>query len=183
MFLENKNYQWYAIYTRANSEKKVAEKLMQKNIECYLPTRKILKDWSDRKKRIEEPLFRCYLFVKVSYKEFFNAINIPGVVCFVTFGGKAQPIPENQIKNIRTFMNQIDHEVILTYERIQKGVTVQVESGSLQGIKGEVINIYGQSRLMIRIESMNCCLYANILKDEVRLIEESPITRNSYVAI
>lgn len=183
MFLENKNYQWYAIYTRANSEKKVAEKLMQKNIECYLPTRKILKEWSDRKKMIEEPLFRCYLFVKVSYKEFFNALNIPGVVCFVTFGGKAQPIPENQINNIRTFMNQIDHEVILTYERIQKGVTVKVETGSLQGIKGEVINIYGQSRLMIRIESMNCCLYANILKDEVRLIEESPITRNSYVAI
>jgi transcription antitermination factor NusG len=122
------------------------------------------------------------LFVKVSYKEFFNALNIPGVVCFVTFGGKAQPIPENQINNIRTFMNQIDHEVILTYERIQKGVTVQVETGSLQGIKGEVINIFGQSRLMIRIESMNCCLYANILKDEVSLIEELPLQLNSYVA-
>jgi len=183
MFLENKNNQWYAIYTRANSEKKVAEKLMQKNIECYLPTRNILKNWSDRKKRIEEPLFRCYLFVKVSYKEFFNALNTPGVVCFVTFGGKAQPIPENQINNIRTFMNQIDHEVILTYERIQKGVTVQVEKGSLQGLKGEVINIFGQSRLMIRIESMNCCLYANILKDEVSLIEEFPLQLNSYAAI
>jgi len=183
MFLENKNYQWYAIYTRANSEKKVAEKLLQKNIECYLPTRTILKSWSDRKKKIDEPLFRCYLFVKVSYKEFFNALNIPGVVSFVTFGGKAQPIPENQINNIKTFMNQIEHEVILSYERIQKGVVVQIESGTLKGIKGEVINIFGQSRLMIRIDAMNCCLYANISKDEVRMIEEFNACINDYAAI
>lgn len=183
MILDKQNYQWYAIYTRANSEKKVAEKLIEKNIECYLPTRKVLRTWSDRKKRIEEPLFKCYLFVKVSYKEFFNALNTNGVVCFVTFGGKAQPIPENQIYNIRTFMSQIDHEVTLTYERIQKGVTVQVANGSLQGIKGEVINIYGQSRLMIRIDSMNCCLYANISRDEVKLVNEIPVALNSFAAI
>jgi len=183
MILDKQNYQWFAIYTRANSEKKIAEKLIEKNIECYLPTRKVLRTWSDRKKWVEEPLFRCYLFVKVSYREFFNALNTTGVVCFVTFGGKAQPIPENQINNIRTFMSQIDHEVTLTYERIQKGVTVQVVNGSLLGIKGEVINIYGQSRLMIRIDSMNCCLYANISRDEVKLAEEISFTTNSYAAI
>jgi transcriptional antiterminator RfaH len=183
MLLDRKNYQWYAIYTRANSEKKVAEKLIEKNIECYLPTRKVIKTWSDRKKTIEEPLFRCYLFVKVSYREFFDALNTNGVVCFVTFGGKAQPIPENQINDIRIFMGQIDHEVTLTYERIQKGVIVQVTSGSLQGIKGEVINIYGQSRLMIRIDSMNCCLYANISREEVKMTEDFPIAINSYAAI
>jgi len=183
MILDKQNYQWFAIYTRANSEKKIAEKLIEKNIECYLPTRKVLRTWSDRKKWVEEPLFRCYLFVKVSYREFFNALNTTGVVCFVTFGGKAQPIPENQINNIRTFMSQIDHEVTLTYERIQKGVTVQVANGSLLGIKGEVISIYGQSRLMIRIDSMNCCLYANISRDEVKLIEDIPIAVNSYAAI
>lgn len=183
MILDKQNYQWYAIYTRANSEKKVAEKLIEKNIECYLPTRKIFKTWSDRKKRVEEPLFRCYLFVKVSYKEFFNALNTPGVVCFVTFGGKAQPIPENQISNVRAFMNQIDHEVTLTFENIQKGVMVQVTSGSLQGIRGEVLNILGQSRLMIRINSMNCCLYANISRDEVRILEDTPTEMNAYAAI
>jgi transcription antitermination factor NusG len=183
MILEKRNYQWYALYTRANSEKKVAEKLKEKNIECYLPTKKVVKIWSDRKKRVEEPLFRCYLFVKVSYIEFFNALNTNGVVCFVTFGGKAQPIPEIQINNIRAFMTQIDHEVTLTYENIQKGVMVQVTSGSLYGIKGEVISIYGQSRLMIRINSMNCCLYVNISRDEVRLLEETPEVTNRYAII
>jgi transcription antitermination factor NusG len=173
MSLEKPNYQWYAIYTRANAEKKLFDNLKDNNIECYLPTRKVLKAWSDRKKWIEQPLFRCYIFVKVSYKEFFTALNTAGVVCYVSFGGKAQAIPESQINNIRTFLDQCDREVTVSYERIQKGESVEVLSGSLQGVKGEVINICGQSRLLIRIDSMNCSLYANISREEVRLLEEN----------
>jgi transcriptional antiterminator RfaH len=173
MILEKQNYQWYAIYTRANNEKKLFDNLQEKGIECYLPKRKVLKVWSDRKKWVEEPLFKCYLFVKVSYKEFFDALNTPGAVCYVSFGGRAQSIPEVQINNVRTFLSQCEHEVTLTYERIQKGVLVEVLHGSLKGIKGEVANIYGQTRLLIRIDSMNCSLYANISRDEVKLIEET----------
>lgn len=182
MPLEKPNYQWYAIYTRANAEKKLFENLQEKNIECYLPTRKVMKSWSDRKKWVEEPLFRCYIFVRVSYKEFFIALNTPGVVCFVSFGGKAQPIPENQINNIRTFLDQSDHEVTLTYERIQKGVSVEVLYGSLKGIQGEVINIFGHTRILIRIDSMNCSLHANITRDEVKILEEKSAKR-SYAVV
>ena len=174
MYLEKANYQWYAIYTRANGEKKLLSNLLEKNIECYFPVKKSLKYWSDRKKWVEEPLFRCYIFVKVSYKEFFIALNTPGVVCYVSFGGKAQPIPEAQILNIKSFLDQSDHEITLTYERIQKGVIVEVLHGSLKGVKGEVINICGQTRLVMRIDSMNCSLYANISKEEVKIIEEKP---------
>ncbi|HZL08478.1 MAG TPA: UpxY family transcription antiterminator [Prolixibacteraceae bacterium] len=182
MPLEKPNYQWYAIYTRANAEKKLFENLQEKNIECYLPTRKVMKSWSDRKKWVEEPLFRCYIFVRVSYKEFFTALNTPGVVCYVSFGGKAQSIPENQINNIRTFLDQSDHEVTLTYERIQKGVSVEVLYGSLKGIQGEVINIFGQTRILIRIDSMNCSLHANITRDEVKILEEKSAKR-SYAVV
>jgi transcriptional antiterminator RfaH len=177
MIIEKQNYQWYAIYTRANGEKKLFDNLQEKNIECYLPMRKVLKYWSDRKKWVEEPLFKCYIFVKVSYREFFNALNTPGAVCYVSFGGRAQSIPEVQISNIKTFLTQTDHEVTLTYERIQKGVTVEVLHGSLKGVKGEVINIFGQTRLLMRIDSMNCSLYANISRDEVRLLEEKSIQK------
>ena len=172
MSLEKPNYQWYAIYTRANAERKLFDNLKANNIECYLPTRKVQKTWSDRKKWVEQPLFRCYIFVKVSYKEFFTALNTVGVVCYVSFGGKAQAIPESQINNIKTFLDQYDREVTVSYERIQKGESVEVMSGSLQGVKGEVINICGQSRLLIRIDSMNCSLYANISREEVRLLAE-----------
>ena len=172
MSLEKQNYQWYAIYTRANAEKKLLENLKEKNIECYLPTKKVLKVWSDRKKWVDEPLFRCYIFVKVSFKEFFNALNTTGAVCYVCFGGRAQGIPENQIENIKALLAQSDHEVSLSHERIQKGVMVEVLAGSLKGIKGEVLNLFGQTRLSIRIDSLNCCLQANISREEVKIIEE-----------
>ena len=182
MPLEKPNYQWYAIYTIANAEKKLFDNLQEKKIECYLPMMRMQKMWSDRKKWVEVPLFRCYIFVKVSYKEFFNALNTSGVVCYVSFGGKAQIIPEDQINNIRTFLSQIDHEITLSYERIQKGVNVEVLHGSLKGIKGEVINVCGQSRLLIRIDSMNCSLYANISKDEVKLLEEKSALKTFIMA-
>lgn len=182
MYLEKANYKWYAIYTRANGERKLLSNLLEKNIECYLPLKKSLKCWSDRKKWVEEPLFRCYIFVKVSHKEFFTVLNTSGVVCYVSFGGKAQPIPETQINNIKTFLSQCDHEVTLTFERIQKGVTVEVLHGSLKGVKGEVVNICGQSRLVMRIDSMNCSLYANISKDEVRILDENP-KQKSYAIV
>jgi len=182
MSLEKPNYQWYAIYTRANAERKLYNNLKENNIECYLPTRKVHKVWSDRKKWVEEPLFRCYLFVRVSYKEFFTALNTTGVVCYVSFGGKAQAIPESQIDSIKTFLSQSEHEVTVSYERIQKGESVEVLNGSLQGIKGEVINVSGQSRLLIRIDSLNCNLYANISREDVRPLEEKNVPKEYLMA-
>ena len=177
MMLEKSNFQWYAVYTRANLEKKLFDNLQEKKIECYLPTRKVLKYWSDRKKWVEEPLFKCYIFVKVSYKEFYTVLSTSGAVCYVSFGGKAQSIPEHQIANIKMFLAQSEHEITVSHERIQRGVSVEVLYGSFKGIKGEVINILGQSRLLIRIDSMNCSLYANIERDEVMLLEETQLSK------
>lgn len=177
MMLEKTNYQWYAVYTRANSEKKLFESLQEKNIECYLPMRKVLKVWSDRKKWVEEPLFKCYIFVKVSYKQFFDVLSTPGAVCYISFGGRAQSIPTTQIDSIKTFLTQNEHEITVSHERIQRGVSVEVLHGSFKGIKGEVISILGQSRLLVRIDSMNCSLHANIAKEEVMLLEEKQLQK------
>ena len=172
MLFETRNYHWYAVYTRANCEKKLFDNLQEKNIECYLPQKKVLRIWSDRKKWVDEPLFRSYIFVKVSYKEFFNVLSSAGAVSYVSFGGKAQTIPEYQIDIVKNFLSQVDHEVTLTYDCIQKGDTVEVLSGTLKGVKGEVTNIHGQTRLIIRIDTLNYSLFANISKNEVKFIEE-----------
>jgi len=182
MMLAKSNYQWYAIYTRANSEKKLYENLCQKNIECYLPVRKVLKYFCDRKKWVEEPLFRSYIFVKVSNKEFFNVLNTTGVVCYISFGGKAQSIPEGQIEAVKKFLNQTESEITVSYERIQKGISVEVLFGSFKGIQGEVVSILGQSRLLIRIDSMNCSIYANIAKEEVMPINEKRVINYKALA-
>ncbi len=106
MFLQKPAYKWYAIYTKANNEKKVFDHLKEENIECYLPLRKTLRQWSDRKKWIDVPLFRCYVFVKVSYIEFFSVLKIPGVVYYVSFGGEPQSSPDYQLDFIKTIVQE-----------------------------------------------------------------------------
>ncbi len=182
MPIENPNYQWYAVYTKANAEKKLFNNLQQKGIECYLPTRKLQKNWIDINKWFEEPLFRCYLFVRVSYREFFTALNTPGVVCFISSGGKAQPIPESQINNIKTFLSQNDYEVSISYEQIAKGRTIEISNGPLKGIHGEIISINGETTLLTRLDSLKCCLHANLAEEEALLPEEKPVVNENVFA-
>ena len=186
MLLKKPTYEWYAIYTKVNGEKKIAANLKERKIECYLPLKRTLRQWSDRKKWIDEPLFRSYVFVKVSHIEFFNVLDVPGVVCYVSFGGKAQAIPQYQIENIKTFVKQEEKEVVLTRETIEKGLNAEVCVGPLKGVQGEVVQICGQCRILIRIESMGCCLYANISKDEVKflnpVISRTKTDKGSFVS-
>lgn len=175
MLLRKPVYNWYAIYTKANSEKKLYADLKEMNIECYLPLRKVLKQWSDRKKWVEEPFFKGYIFAKVSYKEFFTVLNTQGAVKYVSFGGKAEPIPEVQINNVRTLIRQTEEEVTLTYNNIRKGQKAEVIYGALKGVQGEIVEIHGQEKILIRLETMNCSLFAKISKEEVRIIKEDQL--------
>lgn len=165
-------YAWYAIYTKPNAEKKILKLLEEQNIECYLPLKKSLRQWSDRKKWIEEPLFRCYLFVKVSHIEFFKVLEIPGTVKYVSFGGKPQDIPESQIENIGILIEQQEREIFLSRENIKKGKNVEVLCGPFKGMQGEIVKIYGNYRIVIRIDALGCNLYANIMKDEIKLAQD-----------
>lgn len=181
MELKKKVYAWYAVYTKTNGEKNIAKTLEQSGIECYLPLRKTLKQWSDRKKWIHEPLFKGYVFVLVSNNEFFDVLNIPGVFYYVSFGGRAQQIPEYEIQNVRTFIDNQDMDIILTREMIEKGTKAEILAGPLKGVKGEIVKICGKSRIVIRVESMGYSLHTNILKDEIKLMPNDsgkPTKRN-----
>lgn len=172
-------YSWYAVYTKVNQEKKLAENLKDKNIEYYLPLKKTLRKWSDRKKWIEEPLFRCYLFVRVSYIEYFGVLHMPGVVNYVCFGGIPQSIPECQIESVKTIAQQHDREIDVNYQNVKKGTVTEILAGPLKGLKGEVVRLCGQYRLMIRMITMGCSLFVNISKDEIKLHPaKKPLSKN-----
>jgi transcriptional antiterminator RfaH len=160
-------YEWYAIYTKANNEKQIHRNLDRDHIESYLPLTKVLRQWSDRKKWVEEPLFRNYLFVRVSQVEYFNVLNFPGVVSYVSFGGQPQIIPVIQIAHIKKLIEQQEREVILSREHIEKGQNAEVLAGPFKGMTGEVVKICGNYRIIIRVEALGCSLYANISKDEI----------------
>ena len=88
---------WYAVYTKSRYEKKLAENLRVKGIEAYVPLRKVLRQWSDRRKLVAEPLIRSYCFVRPGPNKYRQVLDTDGAVRFVWFSGKPAPIPNKQI--------------------------------------------------------------------------------------
>jgi len=166
--IKKPTYVWYAVYTKTNFEKRIKKYLEQRNIECYLPVHKTLKQWSDRKKWIEEPLFKSYIFVKVSNVEFFKVLDIPGVFNYVSFGGKPQTIPSFEIENVKVFVEHGKQEVIITREKIAHGAKVRIQHGPLKGVIGEVVQMRGHSRIVVRVEALGYCLSLNVTKNMIK---------------
>jgi len=164
--LKSKEYNWYAIYTKPRAEKKVAALLKKEHIEVFLPLQKNLKQWSDRKKWVEEPLIRSYVFVKISEKEYYKVINIPGALKYVTFEGKAATIHEWQITALKKIASGVvDFELLK--DKIKKGDTITITSGSLKGLKGEITEVRGNKKFLIRIEPIGYSILLNLQEETV----------------
>jgi transcription antitermination factor NusG len=164
-----KHLTWYAVYTRPRHEKKIHAKLRQENIEAYLPLQTTIRQWSDRKKKVTEPLFSCYIFVFISSRDYYRVLNCNGVVRYVTFGGKAVAIPEKQIQLIRMLLEQ-DIEMEESPEPLLKGAHVEIKAGPLTGVTGELLEYAGKKRVIIRIEEINKALLVNVPLHFLRLI-------------
>jgi transcription antitermination factor NusG len=144
---------WYPVYTRARAEKKVYAWLTKHGIECYLPLKKVLRQWSDRKKWVNSPLFSSYVFVKIDMIEYTEVLNTPGVARFVWFEGRPVSIPEKQIILIQPLLEgDIDLESV--EEKFLQGDEVTIDYGPMKGITGELIDYRGKKRILIRINEI-----------------------------
>lgn len=164
---------WHAIYTKARWEKKVLQQLQEKQITAYLPLYKTLKQWSDRKKLVEEPLFKSYIFVKVDPSQYYDALNVNGAVRYVTFQGKASVVPEQQIKAIQIFLEQYEENDPLEV-KIPKGSEVEIVAGPLKGINGIMENEGNSNRVYILIESVGQEISVEIPRNNLRPVSSSP---------
>jgi transcriptional antiterminator RfaH len=158
---------WYAVYTRPRAEKLVYERLVEVNIETFLPLQKTYRMWSDRKKMVEKPLLSSYIFVKTTSKNFPLVYKTTGVVKFVSFEGQPVSIPENQIDNLRLLINS-DAEIQVTSEKFAPGDNVEVVNGALIGLTGELIKIGSQNRVVVRIDRLDQNLILKIPKAFLR---------------
>ncbi|TAL61206.1 MAG: UpxY family transcription antiterminator [Bacteroidetes bacterium] len=160
---------WYALYTRPRAEKQVYQRLVEAGIETFLPLQKTYRMWSDRKKLVERPLLSSYIFVKTYNKNFPMVYKTNGVVKFVSFEGHPVSIPQNQIDNLRLLINS-DAEIEVSSEKFAKGDNVEVVSGSLVGLTGELIKIGSHNRVVIRIDRLDKNLILKIPKAFLRKV-------------
>jgi transcription antitermination factor NusG len=160
---------WYALYTKPRWEKKVSGLLTEKRIENYLPLQKVLKQWSDRKKWIQEPLFRSYIFVNITAEQHLPALQTAGVVRFVAFERKAVVIPPVQIEAIKTYV-QTGEDLIVETPDVKTGDRVVVIRGTLKGLEGKLVQISNKKRLRIMIEGIRQSLHIKVPLSYIRLI-------------
>ena len=169
----NLNYEphWYALKTRFRHEKKVDDRLKQKGVISYLPLCSTYHNWSDRKKKITEPLFSCYLFVRIALAERLPVLRTDGAVHLVSFNNVPAPIPENQINSIKQVLQKN-----ISYQKIDSlalavGQKVEVVHGPLKGVSGVLTRIKDQTRLIISVNVVQQAISVDIDAAAIKPIE------------
>ncbi len=164
--IEN-TYKWYPICTRSRAEKKVFLSLEKKNITAYLPLRKEVKQWSDRKKIIEVPLLNSYLFIFISAKEYTEVLTTTGVTRFIYFCGKIASIPAKQIDDLKLLM-ALDSDLELIEHVIKPGQKVLIKAGPFMGIIAEMVLIANKKNIILRLDNLG---YSIQIKTSMAYIE------------
>ncbi|HQH40797.1 MAG TPA: UpxY family transcription antiterminator [Bacteroidales bacterium] len=158
---------WHALYTRPRWEKKVLKYLQEEGIEAFLPLRKSLKQWSDRKKWVEEPLFRSYVFVHILPSEYYKALNIVGAVRYVVFEGKAAVIPDRQIQMVKDLL-ALEVELEVTDETLLPGERVVIRYGPLKDVEGEMVEFRSKSVIALRIDHISGTILVSVPSNYVK---------------
>ncbi len=153
---------WYAIYTKPRWEKKVHSLLSEKKIESYCPLNKVRKKWSDRMKIVEEPLFKSYVFAKVTSEDQTKVRMTAGVMNFVYWQGKPAIIPVKEIETIRKFLNEYENVFTEPIELKEDG-RVTIRQGLFMDHEAKIIKVEG-NKVKVVIESIGYTLVASIDK-------------------
>lgn len=147
------NAKWYAVYVKSRFEKKTAHWLGDNGYEYYLPLITTVKQWSDRRKKVEEPLFKSYVFVHIDMRVYFDILNGPGVVKFVRFEGRPVDIPENQINAIHEYVGQVSvNNEKPVVENFKLGQKVVVKYGAMKGIQGDLVEFRNKQWIVVNFE-------------------------------
>jgi len=159
---------WYVLYTKPRNEKKVTRLLQEKGVEVYCPMQEIIRQWSDRKKKIQEPIFRSYLFVKMDDYETESArvLRTAGTVRFLWWLGKPGTVREDEIKQIKDFLNQYRKAEISV--NITEGQEVAITEGPLKENTGVVLRVKGNI-VTLHLKSLGWNITAQVPMQSISL--------------
>lgn len=151
---------WYVVYTKPKWEKKVAAQLQNNGIECYCPVVVQMRQWSDRKKKVEVPLFNSYVFVRLAENDRNAVFDNVGVVRYLFWLGKPAIVRDDEIDIIKKWLNTSDgSDVEVTSYHI--GDSIALESGPFSTQKATIKEITNTHYVLV-LESLGCVLKMKI---------------------
>ena len=161
---------WYAAHTRHQHEKLVARMLANKGFEVFLPLYTEVRQWRDRMKKMELPLFSCYVFLRGDLDRRLAILTTPGVHGLVSSAGQLAGIPEEEIQAVRSVIeNRINAE---PFPFLKCGDLVRVKSGALCGLEGFLVRKKGQTRLIISVTLLERSVSAEVDASTVERVAE-----------
>lgn len=169
--ISEKEKKWYAVYTKSHFEKKVNDMLIERNIAAFLPLQKKIRQWSDRKKTVEVPLLKSYVFAYINNNDYLKILEIFGVVKFITYLGKSNPapIPDEQIDNLKIFTKS-KNDIEIIYKLLNVGDKVEVVGGAFNGLTGELIEYHGNKKIVVKINHLNASILITVPTSRIRNI-------------
>lgn len=145
---------WYALYTKPRWEKKIDAVLKRKGIESWCPVQKVQRQWSDRKKIIEDPLFKSYVFVHISDAERVKVLMTDGVLNFVHYIGKPAVIRDEEIDLIKKYLSEKEASLsIHALEGFNENERIKVSHGIFMDKEGTVVR-GGKKKVYVKLESL-----------------------------
>lgn len=163
---------WYAVHTMPRHEKKVSSELKAKDICCFLPMISCRRQWSDRQRTIEAPLFAGYVFVRLAHGSpaKISLLRTKGVVGLVGNRGAGTPIPEDEIHAIQQVLDT--RVPVAAHEFLNAGQRVRIRGGALDGLEGILQSFKGDQSLIVSIETIQRSISVTISGYDVEPISE-----------
>lgn len=148
---------WYAMYVRMHHEKKTAEKLGMMGVEHYLPVQEVVRQWSDRKKKLQVVVIPMMIFVRTGEKGRIRLMQeVPAITGTLIDRCTHRPavIRDEEMERFRFMLDFSEEAVSFINEPLQKGERVRVIKGPLTGLEGELILVDGKTQVTVQIDQL-----------------------------
>ncbi len=159
---------WLVLKTKANAEKKVAERLAMKGIEVYLPLYTTMKQWSDRKKKIQKPLISSTVFIRVEEKERELLWNVVGVSGMLYYLGKPSVVRDEEIVILQQMLQEGVYESVELSPSLIEGQEVEITGGDFKGLRGIVLEEVNAQKVVIALQGLGAQIVFTLKKGAVR---------------
>lgn len=155
--------QWYVLKTNPQAEKKVFERLKLAEFDSFLPCYIIIRQWSDRKKKVSVSLIPSVVFIHCESKELVKTYEIPGANGILNFLGKPAVVKDFEIENLKILLTSWDDELVKPIlESIEDGVLVEIVRGPFKGLLATSVICKGNHRVIVNIESLGSNFVVNV---------------------
>lgn len=163
---------WFALYTKPRWEKKIFSVLEKKGIEAWCPLQRVQRQWSDRKKIIEEPLFKSYVFVHINEQERLSVLQTDGVLNFVYYLSKPAVIRDEEIHLIKSYLLQQEALIsIQSVESFDVDARIKIKQGLFMDQVGTITRTAGKKKVYVNLESLGQVMVVEFPVDHLELIQ------------